>query len=442
MMKGATDVAVIGAGPYGLSLAAYLRGRGIDFRAIGLPMQTWRQNMPQGMHLKSDGFASSLYDPDGALPLGRYCAERNLPYADLGLPVPLETFSDYGLEFQRRFVPQLEEKILESLRRQPDRFVLKLTNGEVFAARRVVLALGIDYFRYAPSELSDLPAELCSHAAAHSALGGFSGREVLVIGAGSSAVDLSVLLQEAGAQVQLLARRREIPIHSKLELPRPLWERLRNPISGIGPSWRSRFFTDAPVLFHRLPERKRLHIVRHYLGPAAGWFMRDRFAGVPAATGYRLAAASAEQGRARVDAIGPDGAERRFTADHVIAATGYRVDLRRLPVLSDDLRAALRTVEHTPVLSAHYESSVPGLYFIGPVSANAFGPAMRFAFGARTTAPRVARALARSLRRRVFPAFGGGTGKPEAEHGFAGRRADELHVAAVRPKDLLRDRKP
>lgn len=441
-MKGATDVAVIGAGPYGLSLAAHLRARRIDFRVIGTPMQTWRTHMPHGMHLKSDGFASNLYDPDRAFPLSRFCAERNLPYADLGLPVPLDMFCAYGLAFQKRFVPQLETKILASLRRLPGRFMLTLANGEVFAARKVVLALGIDYFRHVPPELAALPPELCTHAAAHAALGRFRNRRVLVIGAGASAVDLAVLLHEAGADVQLVARRREIDIHTKLQLPRPLWERLRFPVSGIGPSWRSRFFTDAPLLFHCLPEEKRLGIVSRYLGPAAGWFMRERFANVRAATGCRLAGATVERGRTRVECMGPDGAARSFSADHVIAATGYRVDLRRIPVLSDELRAALRTVEHTPILSARYESSVPGLYFIGPASANAFGPAMRFAFGARTTAPWVARAVARSLRRRLFPAFAGRGGQPQPEHGLAGRGADEFHIAAVGPKNLLRDRKP
>src|SRR3979411_2451387 len=108
------DVAIIGAGPYGLSIAAHLKARGVDFRIFGSPMHTWLSQMPQGMRLKSEGFASSLYDPDSAFTLARYCQQKRIPYADHGLPVPLETFSSYGLAFQKELVPEVENKLVVS----------------------------------------------------------------------------------------------------------------------------------------------------------------------------------------------------------------------------------------------------------------------------------------------------------------------------------------
>ena len=82
-----SDIAIIGAGPYGLSIAAHLRARDIEHRIIGEPMQFWLGHMPKGMFLKSDGFASSLYDPGGHFTLRHYCEEHNIEYADLGTPV-------------------------------------------------------------------------------------------------------------------------------------------------------------------------------------------------------------------------------------------------------------------------------------------------------------------------------------------------------------------
>jgi putative flavoprotein involved in K+ transport len=123
------DVAVVGAGPYGLSIASHLRARGVEHRVFGAPMQAWRTQMPQGMFLKSDGFASNLFDPDGAYRLEEYCATQGLPYADLGLPISREVFADYGVAFQRRFVPDLETVDVIAVQAVPRGFRLTLATG-------------------------------------------------------------------------------------------------------------------------------------------------------------------------------------------------------------------------------------------------------------------------------------------------------------------------
>jgi thioredoxin reductase len=394
-MRDSTDVTVIGAGPYGLSIAAYLRGAGVEHRTVGSPMHSWTAQMPKGMLLKSEGFASSLYDPDRQFTLERFCRERGIPYSDLGLPVAIETFNTYGLEFQKRFVPDLENTSVKALSRTPNGFLIELGNGETFASRRVVLAIGISYFDYLPPELAPLPSDLVSHSSAHSDLGRFKGRDVVVLGAGASAIDTAVLLRDSGANVQLVARRAAIEFGEPGMYPRPLWDRIRAPMSGVGPGWRQLACTEIPTFFRYLPEERRLDIVRRFLGPSPGWFMRERFAGIPSHMGHRLRGAEPAGTRVRLRLTGPEGQERDISTEHVIAATGFRVDLRRISFLDRSLRDQIRSVEQTPVLGPHYQSSVLGLYFVGLAAANSYGPAMRFAVGAKATARDIARHLAR-----------------------------------------------
>lgn len=179
-----TDVAIIGSGPYGLSAAAHLRARGVDFRIFGHPMSTWQNHMPKGMRLKSEGFASCLYDPKSQLTLEKYCQAKGLPYQDVGLPVPLDTFCAYGLEFQRKFAPNLEEKQVTSLARDRAGFRIGLGNGEVVSAKKVVIAVGLTYFAHLPPVLSGVSEEFVTHSRYHSAVDRFKGREVIVVGAG------------------------------------------------------------------------------------------------------------------------------------------------------------------------------------------------------------------------------------------------------------------
>src|ERR1700748_2692126 len=180
------DVAIIGAGPYGLSLAAHLAGHGVDFRIFGNPMHTWRTSMPEGMVLKSEGNASDLYDPAGKLTLKRCCADRGLPYKDIGYPIPLQTFIDYGVAFQQRFVPRLEDRIVTAVKPAAYGFDLQLQDGEVAAARRVVVAAGIRDYEYMPPKLAALPQGLASHSAQHVTVGQFAGKDVAIIGGGAS----------------------------------------------------------------------------------------------------------------------------------------------------------------------------------------------------------------------------------------------------------------
>jgi Pyridine nucleotide-disulphide oxidoreductase len=391
------ETAIIGAGPYGLSIAAHFRRRGIPFRIFGRPMDSWLNHMPKGMMLKSDGFASNIYDPDSEFTLEHFCGLRGIEYSDAGIPVRLETFSAYGLAFRERLLPELEDKLVVGLDCASEGFVLRLENGETVAARRVVLAVGITHFEYVPEHLAHLPPEFLSHSFRHANPESFKGRSVVVIGGGASAIDLAVALQDADTDVQLVARQSALKFHSSpTGKPRSLWQRIRHPKSGLGPGLRSRLFSDAPMLFHHLPERLRLETVDRTLGPSAGWFVRDGMSRVHCLLGHTSRSAEVQDGKVRLHLRAMDGGERDVFAEHVIAATGYKVDLGRLPFLNSEIRSQIKTAGGAPVLSSTFESSVPGLYFAGLASANSFGPVMRFAFGAGFAARRLTEAMVKA----------------------------------------------
>jgi thioredoxin reductase len=364
-------------------------------------MDSWRAHMPKGMLLKSDGFASNISDPKGQFTLERFCAERGIPYADTGIPVRLETFTEYGLAFKDRVVPELEDKLVIKIEPAPGGYLLRLDDGELVKTRRVVLAVGITHFEYVPDVLAHLSPEFLSHSARHSEVGVFSGRNVIVIGGGSSALDWAGLLHEAGVDVQLVARQTALKFHGRpTDKPRSLWERIQKPQTGLGPGWRSSFYANAPALFHHLPESLRLEIVQRTLGPSGGWFIKDKVMGkVPLWLGYTVENAEVQGRKVHLRLRSQDGTAKEIMADHIIAATGYKVDLDRLTFLSPEIRARVKSVNRTPVLSSDFESSVPGLFFAGVAAANSFGPVMRFAYGADFNARTIARALSRSIIR-------------------------------------------
>lgn len=397
--KNIADVVIIGAGPYGLSIAAHLASFGVSFRIFGHPMSIWRDHMPKGMRLKSEGFASSLSEPSGQFTLRNYCQQKGITYDDVGEPVHIETFIAYGQAFQKKFVPNLEEKFVVSLRESAVGFEAELEDGEKVVARRIVVAVGITYYSYVPPVLAALPKEAVSHSSAHSDLAGLKGRSIAVVGAGSSALDLAALLHEAGVPVHLVARSSTIRFQDPPTGERSLMQRLLNPRTGIGSGRQLYFFANAPHWFRLLPEALRLDRVRKTLGPAPPWFTKEQVAGkVPFHLGVEIVSAEAEKGRVALHLAGPDGKQSIVNVDHVIAATGYKVDLEKLQFLNQNLRQRIRTTDLAPALSASFESSVPGLHFVGISSANTFGPLMRFAFGADYTARYIAKRLTKRVR--------------------------------------------
>lgn len=195
-MKNDTTV-VVGAGPYGLSVAAHLKARGIPMLIFGKPMEFW-QNMPSKMYLKSSWSAISISDPDGKYSLNRYSKHFGIPWQE---PVPLQVFLDYGQWFQKQAVPDIDPTYVKFLTRDGEGFHLDLADGRSVKAKKVVVATGVASYANIPDNLSHLPAALLSHSQEHKDFSSFKDKDVIVVGSGQSALEAAALLHEAGAAI-------------------------------------------------------------------------------------------------------------------------------------------------------------------------------------------------------------------------------------------------
>ncbi|MGW5662971.1 FAD-dependent oxidoreductase [Streptomyces sp. NPDC003758] len=392
-------VAVIGAGPFGLSTAAHLRGRGIPVRVFGEPMVSWRDNMPAGMLLKSTPVASNIDAPQRGHTLADYCDAAGIPrlVADEDI-IPVETFIAYGEWFQQKLVPELERvRVVSVDRRKDGGFDLKLDSGELFTARAVVVATGLSGLAHLPPELAaaaadgPTPTGPVSHSSQHHDLGRFAGKELLVVGAGQSALETAALAAEAGARVRVVARGQ-----GRVAFGAPPWDQPKlRPESPFGRAWSLWALSYYPHPYRFLPARTRHYLVRRVLGPLGAWWLRDRFQeNVQVREVVGILSASVADGSPTLTVRTHTGRTEEMTADHVIAATGYRVDISAMDFLGHELRTRLAVSRGAPKLGAGHVSSVPGLYFTGLPAAASYGPVMRFVCGTEFASARLAKHLA------------------------------------------------
>jgi FAD-dependent urate hydroxylase len=384
------NVAIIGAGPYGLAAAAHLRAAGIETIVFGEPMAFWERNMPVGMLLRSTRRSSSISAPEHSLTLDRYEAALGTP---LPHPLTLGVFIGYAHWFRAKVAPELDRRRVERVDTASTGFTLRLEDGETVVVRRVVVAAGIAPFAWSADPFGGLPRSLVSHSSLLRDVDALAGLRVIVVGAGQSALEDAALLHEAGAEVEVVARSphvRWIPIDSpKRRGPvRRVLHELMYPPTEVGPPGLN-WIAGVPDVFRHVPRPLRPEIARRCTLPVGASWLRPRLADVQISAG-RVVVAAREAGdglRITLD----DGSRREV--DHAVVATGYRVDVSKYEFLGPELLQSLRLVDGYPRLSTGLEASVPGLHFLGAPAAGTFGPVTRFVTGSWYCAPALARKI-------------------------------------------------
>jgi thioredoxin reductase len=394
-----TDTVIIGAGPYGLSLAAHLSAADVPHHILGQPMQAWKEVMPPGMLMRSEAFASSLNAPTRQYTVEEYFRLHGLPYQRVGMHFPLETFVDYALWFQKNLVGHVRPVDVCNMQHAEGMFHLSLSDGTSLAARRVVIALGLKGFEQSPAVLQGLPKQYVSHSGIYGRLSWAREKDIVIVGGGQSALGLAALFHETGARIRVLVREPSLTWNSKPDHTRGVISRLMSPEGGLGAGWRSHIISEYPFLFRMLDRQRRKRMVETSWGPSGAWWLRDRVADkIEVLLGSEVRHACVENDRVILRVKSENG-ESTLAADHVIAATGFKTDIRRYGFLSREIIDSMSAIDGVPELTHDFESNMRGLYIIGPASAYSFGPAMRFIYGSKYAAPRVTRHIARSCRK-------------------------------------------
>jgi hypothetical protein len=369
------DVAVIGAGPYGLSVGAHLKAKGISARVFGEPMEFWAKKMPEGMLLRSPRVASNLSDPDGAFTLDAYeTSSKIAPSA----PVPLDTFVNYGRWFRHQLGSDLDQRDVMRVDHDSPGFRITLTDGNELRARRVVIATGIGPFKRKPAVFQAVPSDHVTHCYEGRAIQKFAGKRVAVIGAGQSALESAALLHEANAEVEVIARQAHINWigqHSWLHHMGPISAMLYSS-HDVGPAGISRLVA-YPKITALIPLKLRDRIRTRAVRPAGARWLPERLKDVRITTGRGVEEAS--MARDEVALKLDDGSERRV--DHVVLGTGYKVDISKYDFLSSDITTKIQQFDGYPKLAGGFSCSVPGLHFIGATAARSFGPLLYFVAG-------------------------------------------------------------
>lgn len=364
------DIAIIGSGPYGISLAAHAVANGLSYTLLGYPMDFWKSTMPQDMFIRTPYEFIQFSDPHDAFTMTRFSDETGV---ELVNPLPRPTFVQYAMWFAEKVGIEFTSELVVSLDREHGGYRIVTETGQVLVAKNVIIATGVEHYKYVPELYQNLPPELISHTSGYTHFDQFVGKKVAVIGSGQSAWEAAGLLHLAGSDVQLIYRRESA-----------------NYTGGPASEMALRDLGD--VFYHLALEEKQ-----EEWGDSPGsvaHFLRPYVEGKVPEYGGTLVTDARVTPDHRVELTLSSGETREF--DHVISASGFRISVEKVPFFNESLLSEIvreSGYAHFPKLSETFESSVPGLYFAGPLSSHSHGPTFRFILGLKKTASTIIPAL-------------------------------------------------
>ena len=366
-------LAIIGAGPYGLAMAAYANHCQLSYKIIGKPMGFWRSNMPDGMFLRSD--SDWHIDPFKEHTIKKYLQETNFPRDNVS-PIPRNLFLDYVDWFQLQTQVQVESRVVSRITRVSGGFETLFNDGERLLSECVLVAIGFAYFKNVPEHFRHLvESGRASHACDSVALEFLKDKRCLIIGGRQSAFEWAALALEQGATAIHVSHRHPTPQFAESDWS---WVGALVDKTVVDPGW-----------FRRLTSEEKESIFKHFWGE--GRLKLEPWLG-PRIASNRITiwqnsrvTSGSELPTGEIKIVLDDATE--LTVDHVLLATGYKVAIDRIPFLREgNVLKELATRNGYPELDEHFQSNIPGLFFTSLAATQDFGPFFGFVIGAPASA--------------------------------------------------------
>ncbi len=358
-----TELLVIGAGPYALSTAALAQERGIDTVILGQPMGFWRENMPDGMFLRSG--PDWHLDGAGVDTFKAYMQQRHIRPEEVD-PIPIGLFLDYADWFRERKGLDVRDDLVTTLEKPNARFEATLASGERIRAERVVAAPGIRHFTHSPEWAASLPPERVAHTCDLVTFDQLAGARVLIIGGRQSAYEWAALLREHGAERIDIVHRHPVPRFDRVD-----WSfidaHLERTLAVPG-YWHSLSTSERDAITRRFWEIGRLTL-EYWLTPR---LLSDRINRWP---GVEVVGVEAGPHQEALQVTLSNST--RLAVDSVVIACGYRADLGQVPYLRGVLER-VQLDDGFPVLDEASQTTLAGLYVTGFSASRDFGPFFGF----------------------------------------------------------------
>lgn len=376
-----TTLLIIGAGPFGLALAAHAKSLGIDCIIAGNPMEFWRKNMPEGMLLRST--CDWHLDTNNEHTIDRFLETQSQTCKDAE-PLSLQFYLNYTQWFIQQKQLNISSLYITRLDQNSDNSFTAVTNdGTSIHAKYVVSAVGLTYFKHIPGEVTAcLPSGSYEHTCDMVNMELMKNKRVLIIGGRQSAFEWAALLHEAGAAQVHVSHR-----HASPEFKTSDWSWVNELCYKLDDD--SLWFRNSPQEEQDAIAKKLWNEGRLKLEP----WLKDRIQQENIQLWPHTQVVACNK-------LADQSLEVRFDnnetiiVDNMILATGYKVNVSNIPFFAQgNILAILAVKDGFPVLDGHFQTSIPGLFITGIPASKDFGPFFGFTIATRTSAKIIGSAL-------------------------------------------------